>query len=133
MQDFNSDTKSLRKFGITMSIAFAVITFFILFRHKQGIFATLSVSILFFIFAFVMTNLLKPVYILWMKLAFILGWINTRLILIIIFYLVFTPIGIVIKLLGIDLLDRRINKDKDSYWLKKEEKPFKPLDYERQF
>lgn len=133
MQDYNLDTKNLRKFGITMGVAFAVITFFILFRHKQGIFATLSVSILFFIFAFIMANLLKPVYILWMKLAFILGWINTRLILIIVFYLVLTPISIVLKLLGKDLLDRRINKNKDSYWHKKEEKSFNPLDYERQF
>jgi len=133
MQDYNLDTKNLRKFGITMGIAFAVITFFILFRHKQGIFATLNVSILFFIFAFIMTNLLKPVYILWMKLAFILGWINTRLILIIAFYLVLTPMSIIIRLLGKDLLDRKINKNMGSYWHNKEVKAFNPLDYERQF
>ncbi|OGX15637.1 MAG: hypothetical protein A2166_02585 [Omnitrophica WOR_2 bacterium RBG_13_41_10] len=133
MQDYNLDTKDLRKFGITMGIAFAVITFFILFRHKQGIFATLSVSILFFIFAFIMTNLLKPVYILWMKLAFILGWINTRLILIIMFYLVLTPMSIVLRLLGKDLLDRKIDKNRDSYWHKKEAKVFNVSDYERQF
>src|SRR4030042_3153366 len=130
MQDYNLDTKDLRKFGITMGIAFAVITFFILFRHKQGIFATLSVSILFFIFAFIMTNLLKPVYILWMKLAFILGWINTRLILIIMFYLVLTPMSIVLRLLGKDLLDRKIDKNRDSYWHKKEAKVFNVSNYE---
>lgn len=133
MQNYNSETKSLRKFGITMSIVFAAITCFILLRHKQGIFITLNLSILFLIFAFVLTNFLKPVYILWMKLAFILSWINTRLILIIMFYLVLTPMSILLRLLGKDLLDRKIDKNKDSYWHKKEARTFNVSDYERQF
>jgi hypothetical protein len=133
MEKLNLDISGLKKFGITMGIAFAIITLFILVRHRCSIFITSGISVLFFIFAFLMPNFLKPAYILWMRLAFILGWINTRLILIIMFYLVLTPISIVIKLLRIDLLDRRINKDKNSYWHKKENKVFNALDYERQF
>ena len=49
-----------------------------------------------------------------------LGWINTRLILFIIFYLVFTPIGLVMRLFGVDLLDKKIDKNKNSYWRRKE-------------
>jgi uncharacterized protein involved in cysteine biosynthesis len=68
-----------------------------------------------------------------MKLAFVLAWINTRLILWIIFYLVFTPIGLVMRLLGVDLLARKIEKNKDTYWIKKEKSGFEPKDYARQF
>jgi hypothetical protein len=68
-----------------------------------------------------------------MRFAYLLAWINTRLILCAIFYLVFTPIGLVMRLLKIDPLDRKIDKNKNSYWIKKEKKDFCPLDYERQF
>jgi len=133
MEKLNLDISGLKKFGITMGIAFAIITLFILVRHRYSIFITSGISVLFFIFVFIMPNFLKPIYVSWMKLAFILGWINTRLILIIIFYLVLTPISIVIELLRIDLLDRRIDKDKNSYWHKKENQQFNILNYEKQF
>ncbi len=75
-------------------------------------------------------RLLKYLYIIWMRLAFILGWINTRILLLAIFYLLFTPIGIGIKLFGVDLLERKIDKNKDSYWKKRDSLA---ADYERQF
>jgi len=133
MEKLRLDKKTLRKFGITMGIAFLIITLIILIRHKHSVIPTSIISATFLILAFVSPALLKPIYILWMRLAFILGWINTRLILFIIFYLVFTPIGLVMRLFRIDLLDRKIDKNKESYWRKKERSSFSPLNYERQF
>ena len=133
MEKSNLDNTALKKFGITMGIVFLIITLFILLRHKHNILPAALVSILFFILALAAPLLLKPIYIFWMKLAFILGWFNTRLILFIIFYLIFTPIGLGMKLLGIDLLDRKIEKKKISYWIKKEITVFNPLNYQRQF
>lgn len=133
MEKLNLDKNNLKKFGITMGIAFFVITLFILLRHKHTTLPTFIISVIFFILAFIMPTLLKPIYIFWMKLAFVLGWINTRLILFIIFYLIFAPIGLGMRLFGVDLLDRKIDKNKDSYWRTKEKKEFIPLDYERQF
>lgn len=75
----------------------------------------------------------KYIYGLWIKLGLVLAWINTRLILIILFYLLFTPMGIVMRMFGADLLDRKIEKGRDTYWRKKETRGFNPLDYERQF
>lgn len=132
MNRLDLNRKSLRKFGITMGIAFLVITLFLLIRHKYNLLPIL-ISGVFFILAFTTPIVLKPIYIIWMKLAFILSWFNTRLILVIIFYLIFTPFGLVIKLLGKDLLDLKIEKDKPSYWRKKENVPFEPQKYERQF
>jgi hypothetical protein len=133
MEKINLDKKSLRKFGITMGIAFLAITILILIRHRYSTLPTSIISLIFFLLAAIAPPLLKPIYISWMKLAFILSWINTRLILIIIFYLVFTPIGLVMRLFGADLLDRKIDKNKDSYWRKREKKAFNPADYERLF
>jgi membrane-associated phospholipid phosphatase len=133
MEESSLDKKILKKFGITMGVVFSIITFFILIRHKYSILPTSIISVIFFISAFMMSVLLKPIYIFWMKLAFILSWINTGLILFIIFYLIFTPIGLGMRLFGADLLDKKIDKHKKSYWKEKKNKEFSPLDYEKQF
>lgn len=133
MEKLKLDKENLRKFGITMGIAFFVITLLIVIRHKHNILPTFIISAIFFIMAFSAPALLKLIYIFWMRLAFILGWINTRIILITLFYLIFTPIGLGMRLFGRDLLDRRIEKNKETYWRKKEKREFNRLDYERQF
>ena len=133
MEKLSLDKKSLRKFGITMGIAFFIITIIILIRHKHSVIPASIISITFLILAFTLPALLKPTYILWMKLAFVLGWINTRLILCMLFYLLFAPMGLVMRLFKVDLLDRKIEKNKDSYWRKKEKREFDTLDYKRQF
>jgi len=133
MEKFNLDKNDLRKFGITMGVSFLIVVLLLTIRHKPNLLPLFSISIIFFISAFMLPALLKPIYILWMRLAFILGWINTRLILSILFYLVFTPIGLVMRLFRVDLLDRKIDKNKESYWRKKEKSGFSLLNYERQF
>jgi len=133
MHELRLDRKSLRQFGITMAIAFFIITLIILMRHKHSVIPTSIISITFLILALTLPALLKPIYIFWMRLAFVLGWINTRLILFILFYLFFAPVGLVMRLFKVDLLDRKIEKNKDSYWRKKEKMEFNPSNYERQF
>ena len=127
------DKDSLRKFGVTMGIAFLVITLLMLIRHRHSVVPASIISALFFLFAFLFPSVLKPVYVFWMKLAFVLGWINTRLILIIIFYILFTPVGLIMRLFRADLLDRKIERSKNSYWKRREKKAFNPADYERLF
>ena len=133
MDKLNFNKNNLKNFGFTMAILFLVITVIILIRHRHSVLPTSLISAIFFILAVVMPVLLKPIYIFWMKLASVLGWINTRLILFIIFYLVFTPMGLAIRLFGVDLLDRKIERKRQSYWKNKERIPFSPLNYERQF
>ena len=133
MEKLDLDKKSLRKFGITMAIALLIITFIIFIRHKYSPMPTFIISAMFFISAFTIPTLLRPIHVIWMRLAFILGWINTRLILSILFYLVFTPIGLVMRLFRVDLLDRKIDKNKNSYWHKMPKRTFNQLSYEKQF
>ena len=61
---------------------------------------------------------LKPVHTVFKKIAYIIGWVNTRVILILIYYALITPIAFVMRMLGKDFLDRKINKSEASYWIK---------------
>jgi len=130
MERLDLANKNMKKFGFTMAIACAVFTVLVALRHRHSLIPTSTLSVLFFLFAVLAPSALRPLYIVWMKMAFVLSWINTRLILIILFYLVFTPIGLCIKLLGKDLLERKIQKESLSYWKKKEPVADR---YERQF
>lgn len=58
---------------------------------------------------------------------------NTRILLSFIYFLIFTPFRIVSIILGKDFLDRKIEKDIESYWQKREIKPFKKELYKKQF
>lgn len=125
--------KNLKKFGVTMAAVFAVITLIIFLKHRHSIAPTAVISAAFLLLGAAAPFALKPVYIFWMRFAFVLSWVNTRLILLVIFYLVFTPIGLCLKLFGKDLLDIRPEKNKDTYWKKKETGYDTKESYERQF
>ncbi|MCE5270112.1 SxtJ family membrane protein, partial [bacterium] len=70
---------------------------------------------------------------LWMKLAHALGWFNTRLLLILVFYLVLTPVGLLMRLFGKRPLSLGWDKDAPSYWIEREKKPFDPAQCEKHF
>ena len=61
-----------------------------------------------------------------------LGWLNTRLILGLVFYLMITPLGLLIRLAGTDLLDEKIDKKAESYWKKRPPAPG-PARYEKSY
>jgi len=89
------------------------------------------------VFVFLVTlkdvEILGPVYRRWMKVAHFVGNVISSLVLALMFYLVFAPVGIVLRLIGKDLLNRTIEKEKDSYWIRKEKEAFDPKRYQQQF
>jgi hypothetical protein len=132
MDKLRFDKITLKGFGLTMGVVFLVFSGLLFFRQKYTVAGdVLAVSCIFFIVGFVFSFLLKPVYIVWMRFAFILGWINTRIILVILFYLIFTPVGLFMRLFRVDLLERKMKEE--TYWKEKEKVEFNPLNYERRF
>ena len=77
-------------------------------------------------------SFIKPIYKVWKGLASLIGEVITRIILGMIFFLVITPLGFILKLLGKDFLNLKKNKKMLTYWIPKE-KSFTKSDYERQF
>jgi len=64
----------------------------------------------------IMKNFFKKIYDYWMLFAKALGWVNTRILLSLMYFVIFTPFRIISVVIGKDMLDRKIEKDKDSYW-----------------
>jgi len=80
--------------------------------------------------ALIIPAALGPVYTIWMRFALVLGWINTRIILGLIFFLVFFPFGIVMRMFN-DPMRRKFDHAADSYRVSSN--PTKPENMERPF
>lgn len=68
-----------------------------------------------------MKSFFKRIWQKWLKIGRIIGYYNTKLLLAIMFYTVFMLYGLIMKLLKIDILDKKIRKDVGSYWKEKED------------
>ncbi|HEU4520482.1 MAG TPA: SxtJ family membrane protein [Thermoanaerobaculia bacterium] len=88
------ERKQLISFGLIMAIAFLVLAWWL------DVVWLYVVSGVFLLLAIVTPRALAPLYRPWMRLAEALGWFNTRVLLALIFYLVVTPIGLVMRLFG---------------------------------
>jgi formate-dependent nitrite reductase membrane component NrfD len=133
MDTIKPDKYDLKKFGASLGTVFLVVTFFISRKSPQNIWPTLLLSLAFYVSALIKPSLLKPFHAFFMKVGSVMTWIITRFFLLIIFYFLFTPMGLIIKLLRIDFLDRKIDRRKESYWKEKEKDTLGKLGYEKQF
>ena len=124
--------KDVRKFGLVIGGICAVAVCLMVFKGSRQWLWVASGMGFFLTTAFVGYPVLKPIYIGWMRFAFVLGWINTKLLLGIFFYLILTPTGLLMRLFGKDFLDKEVQHDALSYW-KKRTTGFNPRDMERQF
>ena len=80
----------------------------------------------------VVPQAVRPLYVAWMVVVFPLGWTVSRVLLALLFYGLFTPIGLVFRMMGRDKLQRRFHADRDSYWAPKIQ-PTDVRSYLRQF
>ena len=111
--------KDLQNFGLLMGTFLAGLGSFYQFQSQTKAIYFLFFSLFFLLPALIYPYLLKLPYQLWMKLADILGFIMTRVILTVLFYLVLTPTAFLLKLLNKDLLNLKLEPQADSYWHKK--------------
>ena len=111
--------KQLRQFGLMVGGVLVLIGLWKLYqgKHETARLILWSVGGLLIITSTIVPTLLTPIYWLWMKLAHLLGWVNTRLLLGIIFFVIITPMAVVMKVFGRDALNRKIDKNVDSYWI----------------
>jgi len=68
-----------------------------------------------------------------MAIGIVVGKISTLIVLIVVFYLLLTPISFVAKIVGERVIDLTIEKDRQSYWMVKENKVLDKSDYEKQY
>lgn len=127
------DKTTLRKFGLTVGTVLLLLGIVLYLTGKSSSVVFGGIGVLLILFGLILPTILKPLNKIWMILAVILGWFMSRLILFILYYVIITPIGIFLKLIGKDFLRIKIDKNSKSYWEKREKKIAEQIDYERQF
>lgn len=128
-----SGPEEVRKFGVLFAVVSALLAAYLAWKGHSTWPWPLGTALFFLVTGFFVQPLLRPLYVGWMKFAFVLGWINTRLILGVFFYLLLTPLGIVMRLFGRDALHRKFDRTAATYWVKREPAEFKRESYERLF
>ena len=109
---------SNRSFGIVFFIVFLLISIYPLINDEGLRIWSLVVSLIFLVLGIINSNILSPLNKLWFKFGIFLGKIISPIIMGIIFFLVVTPIGLIMRLIGKDLLNLKYNNYK-SYWIEK--------------
>ena len=109
---------SEKSFGIVFSVVFLIISLWPFLDGNQIRLPWLIVSAILILLSFLKPILLKPFNLLWMKLGALLGKVVAPIVMLVIFFVVVTPIGIVLKIFKKDLLGLNFS-DHKSYWLKR--------------
>ena len=130
-----SETKQARFFGLFLTILLAALSAFSLYKDhpvRAAVLGAGSGSVL------ALTFLARPLWLklfrLWMKFAEALSWVMTRVVLSVFYFIVLTPVGLVMRLLGKAPLDLAWQDGKATYWIDKSETAEATLErYGKQF
>ena len=133
IKNIKSEKSDLRKFGITIGVILLIIAGFLFWKEKESFQILLTFGVTFCILGIAIPFILKPIYWVWMIFATILGWIMTRVILSLLFYIIVTPIGLIPRFFGKQFLELRWDKSKESYWNFRTNEHLKKENYEKQF
>ena len=133
IENIKSGKSDLRKFGIIVGIVLLIIAGFFFLKEKESFQLFLTIGTVLFVTGIVIPFTLKPIYWVWMVFSTILGWFMTRVILSLLFYVVFTPIGLIARLFGKQFLDLKQNHSQQSYWNMRIVETFDTQNYEKQF
>lgn len=128
-----SRPRDLRKFGMTMCVAIAVLGAFFLWRGKGEPVWFFGIAAAFLVLGLVVPVALRPVQKVWMAFAIALGWVMTRVILVLLFYVGITPIAFIARVVGKKFLDLGFEPDRDSYWIERPKPTAGKERYQRQF
>ena len=125
--------EDLRSFGVIIGIILLLVAGFLFYREKESFQTFLYIAGAFIGFGLIIPIILKPIYIVWMTFAVVLGWFMTRFILSLLFYVIITPIGVVLRIFGKDFLEIKKQSVQGSYWNQRDSNIEKNQNYEKQF
>ncbi len=134
IRELKTGRRELRKFGLLVGGVFAALGILSLARHKPFYPWLLAPGLALMILGLILPRLLRLIYIAWMSFAIVLGFIVSSVLLILLFVLVMTPIGLVARLVGKDFLRLKLDPSASTYWITRLKQPERPKsEYERQY
>jgi len=125
------NNKEYRKFGFSFGLGLNILGCILFYRHKEHFIWFTCIGSAALMLAILCPMILAPLKKLLDKVIFIIGWLTSTITLLTAFYLIFTPIGILARLFGKDLLGQKIDKKASSYWSKRKQGIFTKQSYER--
>tara|TARA_Y100001970_G_C14065666_1_gene766550 strand:+ start:53 stop:436 length:384 start_codon:yes stop_codon:yes gene_type:complete len=111
---------SNKSFGILFFIVFLIIAVWPLLQSKDLRLWSLILSLLFLVLGLLNSKILEPINNIWIKFGEILGQVVAPIVMAAVFFIVLTPISIILRLFGKDLLGIKFLKEKKSYWNKRD-------------
>ena len=116
----NIKISSNRNFGLVFFFIFLVVSIWPITHNESPRIWSAIISLAFLILVLTRSILLTPLNRLWTKFGIILGSIIAPIVMGVVFFLVITPIGLVMKIIGKDLLSIKYDKKKETYWVKRD-------------
>ncbi|MDC0943359.1 SxtJ family membrane protein [Pelagibacteraceae bacterium] len=106
-----------RSFGILFFIIFLALGTYPFFKGNSMNFYLISLSVPFLILGLINSKILTPINKAWLKFGEILGTIIAPIIMAIVYFFILTPVSLIVRLFGKDLLNLNFNKKLKTYWL----------------
>jgi len=134
IKQLKTGAHELRKFGLLVGAVFTLLGVWFWWRGKGRYPYFLAPGAMLVVFGTVAPRVLRLIYIGWMSLAFLLGFVVSNILLTLFFYLVVTPIGLLARLAGKDFLNRKLDAQTKSYWIMRgRSSPEQKKNYDQQF
>ena len=133
LKDIRKDNKAIRDFGILIGFILLIITGILFYKERESYILIFCLGIAFIGLGLGMPIILKPFYLVWMNFAVVLGWLMTRLILGLLFYVIVSPIGLISRLFGKEFLELKNSSLNSSYWNYKNSRRISHQNFEKQF
>jgi len=124
-------SRELRKFGFSFGLGLNILGCILFYRHKGHFIWFTGAGSTVFILAILCPAMLTPLKKLLDKLIFVIGWVTGAISLLIVFYLIFTPISVLLKIFNRDLLNEKIDRKASSYWIQRKKNIFSKESYGR--
>ena len=113
---------SNRSFGLLFFIVFIVVGLWPITKGETANIYLILISLFFLIFGLINSKILSPFNKAWIKLGEILGLIIAPIIMALVYFIILTPISLIVRMLGKDLLGLKFLKKQDTYWSKRKKK-----------
>ena len=115
------EQSSPKSFGIVFSIVFLIVALYPLINSEGLHIWALVASIIFCFLAFIAPKVLVFPNKLWFKFGLLIGSIVAPIVMAIVYFVTVLPTGLIMRLLGKDLLKQKLDKNAKSYWFKRDE------------
>ena len=117
----STEQSSEKSFGVVFSIVFLIVALYPLINSAGLHIWALVVSIIFFLLAFLAPKILVLPNKLWFKFGLLIGSIVAPIVMAFVYFVTVLPTGLIMRLLGKDLLKQKLDKNAKSYWIERKE------------